>query len=445
MALDTANPPAPQPAAPAPAGTGAIGDLPAGWEADILKGLGLADTASATSDLDTWLAAEGGGVNNTAFYNPFNTTLRTAASGLLTGGGPAAGAGVQAYTSWQAGLAATVSTLQEGQFKTIDEALASGGPVTAFEQAVNGTKWGTQFQVGADYSTGGGDVAGSATDTASGTDAFASVDTILQSYGLGGLSGWLQNEVTLGASEDQILLALQTTPQFQAAFPGLTQRQANGLPAISVSDYLSYTDQAMQLARAAGLPTGFMTTKEVGDLIGNDVSISELTSRINSAYSVANQAPAETKQLLSQWYGINTGDLAAYYLNPDNALPTIENQLTAAQIGTEGVTSGFGNISQDQAEKLRAAGVTQDTARSTFASLAKLGPLTQAAPGTGHEQTSISQEDLINEGFFGNNQQELQHVEEARRGPFSGGGGYSATAKGGIGAGFSSAQGTIGT
>jgi len=289
-------------------------------------------------------------------------------------------------------------------------------------------------------------VAGSSTATSvDSTDAFAAVDQILQSYGLKGMDSWLRSEVTSGASQDQILLDLQQTPQFQQAFPGLAQRQANGYPAISVADYLSYTDNAFQLARAAGLPTGFMTTAEIGALIGNDVSASELSDRINKAYAVVSQAPQETKDLLGKWYGVNPGDLAAYYLDPTKALPTLENQITAAQIGTEGVNSGFGAISQEQAEKLQQAGVTQSTARSTFSTLAKLGTLTNPAPGTGGEQTAISTQDLINYGFFGANQNELAHVEETRKAPFAGGGGYAANAKGGVGAGFASAQGQVGT
>jgi hypothetical protein len=139
------------------------------------------------------------------------------------------------------------------------------------------------------------------------------------------------------------------------------------------------------------------------------------------------------------------GSLAAYYLDPKNTQATLDAQISAAQIGTEGVNSEFGGIPVGQAQTLQQAGVTQATARSTFTTLSKLTPLEQALPGVAPTNNQISQQQLINEGFFGANTQLLENVESNRKAPFSGGGGYATSAKGVVGAGGASTAGQQGT
>jgi hypothetical protein len=114
------------------------------------------------------------------------------------------------------------------------------------------------------------------------------------------------------------------------------------------------------------------------------------------------------------------GALAAYYLDPNRAMDVLTNQLTQAQIGAEAQNTGFGPISAQKAAGLQEAGITQQTARDTFKTLNKLTPLESALPGV--PNSAMGQGNLINYGFFGANQQQLENVQETRKAPFSGGG-----------------------
>lgn len=312
-------------------------------------------------------------------------------------------------------------------------------------------------------------------------DGLTQIRTLLQKAGLTSLVPWATNQVTTLASNgmsastiaSQLSINLMTTQTptvrgvFDQKFPGMALRKKNGYNAISIAQYLTYENTAHQMARAAGVPEGFMTSTEIGQLIGNNVSTKELTERITQAYQVANTAAPETRNLLSQWYGIGPGTLAAYFLTPTKAEPMLVNAFTNNQVGKNGVSavpsvteleagvtsaeigtaakaSGFATIAKTQAVYLQQMGVSQSTARDTFKSLAHLTPLMHALPGTGEEKTSISENDLVNYGFFGANQPEVQQVEETRTAPFSGGGGYVMGAKGVLGAGFGTSQGQTG-
>lgn len=323
------------------------------------------------------------------------------------------------------------------------------------------------------------------------TGEIGSISSVLRSAGLTSLLGWgtglARTLFAHGYTSSQITTALltqlQTQSAFKARFPGLSERVSNGHPSIGVKTYLTYEAQAQSMAAAAGLPEGFMSTSEIGKLIATDVSISELSDRLTKAYQTAMAAPAETRALLTRDFGVKTGDLAAYFLTPKKATSVIQNQLTAAQIGTVAKTSGFGVFANQKptltkktpeygagrvttaartaAEGKRAGkptgqnvvtalylaqtGVSPTKAQSVFKTIAHLLPLTEALPGVGGEKTSLTENAIANYGFFGSNAQELANVEQARTAPFRGGGGYVESAKGVLGAGYGNPQGTTGT
>ena len=107
----------------------------------ILTRLGYPVTRLNVSDIMSWENAEGGNWGNDAKFNPLNTTQGMAGSKSINS------VGVQAYTSWQQGLNATLKTLQNGHYSTILEALAGGGSQD-FGTIVANSPWGTsQFSV----------------------------------------------------------------------------------------------------------------------------------------------------------------------------------------------------------------------------------------------------------------------------------------------------------
>jgi hypothetical protein len=108
----------------------------------LLETLGDPVTSQNTGAIVSWARAEGGAWNSPAKYNPLNTTRRMPGSYSMNG------AGVQAYTSWPEGLAATAQTLQAGAYGRILTALKAGNSEQAVEQAVASSPWGTgSFQL----------------------------------------------------------------------------------------------------------------------------------------------------------------------------------------------------------------------------------------------------------------------------------------------------------
>lgn len=144
--------------------------LPAGWEGDILNGLGAPTSATNIASLDAWIDAEKGGAANDINQNPFNTTLTEPGSTPLPGNPD----GVQVFPQWygsNGGLAATVSTLQEPAYSPIVADLQASAPTSAFEQAVNASPWGTHFDVGGTYPPSPGTAPAGSDPTASSSGA----------------------------------------------------------------------------------------------------------------------------------------------------------------------------------------------------------------------------------------------------------------------------------
>jgi hypothetical protein len=108
----------------------------------LLETLGDPVSSQNTGVIVSWVRAEGGAWNSPAKYNPLNTTRRMPGSYSING------AGVQAYTSWPQGLAATAQTLQAGAYGGILSALKAGTSEQAVERAVASSVWGTgSFQL----------------------------------------------------------------------------------------------------------------------------------------------------------------------------------------------------------------------------------------------------------------------------------------------------------
>jgi hypothetical protein len=381
----------------------------------------------------------------------------------------------QSVTQNQGGQVATSSTMTAADWQALNTAMNEPGGANYLQAMANNQ------QVAA---------ATTGTVAASPTGTLADIVTsVLAPWGLDSpvIQSWVTSQITNLAAQnmssaqigEQIGIELQapvgssTDPATTAAqqafstmYPGMAIRKQNGLPPITVAQYQQLQDSYYQSASAVGISPSMLNSlaigpdgkpgNAVGMLVGNDVSAQELTTRLQNGYNAAVNANPETVRLLQEYYpsvfpqGANgqapsSGALLSYYLNPKNTVSTLENQITAAQIGTEGVNSQFGGITVGQAQKLQQAGVTQQTARDTFRTLAKLTPFETTLPGTRSVNDHMTQAQLIDYGFFGANQQLVENVQSARKAPFAGGGGYAATARGVVGAGSASEEGIQGT
>lgn len=112
---------------------------PASFATALLSYLGLPTNQANVDAVVAWENQEGGNWKNTAAYNPLNTTLQ------MPGSTSQNKVGVQAYTSWDQGLAATAQTLEQTNMTPIRQALATGGGCQGLADAGPGTPWGTNW------------------------------------------------------------------------------------------------------------------------------------------------------------------------------------------------------------------------------------------------------------------------------------------------------------
>lgn len=103
----------------------------------LLERLGMPVTPSNMQAMTAWMRAEGGNWNNSARFNPLNTTQDEPGSTTMNS------VGVRSYDSWQQGLDATVQTLQNGRYGGILNALKAGDSSQAVADAVAASPWGT--------------------------------------------------------------------------------------------------------------------------------------------------------------------------------------------------------------------------------------------------------------------------------------------------------------
>ncbi|MGO8683916.1 MAG: hypothetical protein ACLQUT_04985 [Thermoleophilia bacterium] len=111
---------------------------PQTWAGAFMRVAQLTDTPSNLAAITAWEMAEGGNWNNSATFNPLNTTLPEPGSTSMNW------VGVQAYTSWARGFQATVATLYNGNYTAIIAALKAGTSAQAVADAVAASPWGTQ-------------------------------------------------------------------------------------------------------------------------------------------------------------------------------------------------------------------------------------------------------------------------------------------------------------
>lgn len=254
-------------------------------------------------------------------------------------------------------------------------------------------------------------------------NATAVMRGLLTEYGMTALYDRVVGFIKDGYEPDAIMVLIRTTPEYKQRFPAMDALARKGR-AMSEGAYIEYERTASGLERRYGIPEG-MLMNSVTDLLTNEVSAAELNDRVLLASAAAIQAPDDVKNTFSQFYGIDTGGLTAYFLDPDRATPLLEKQYASSIIGTEAARQGVG-IDVFGAENLASLGVTQEQARQGFGRVQASAALTQ---GRGDV---VTQQELIS-GTFAQNEQSLQAIERAARaraGRFQEGGGFTETAQG---------------
>jgi hypothetical protein len=259
------------------------------------------------------------------------------------------------------------------------------------------------------------------------TSAQTIIETYLAEYGLESLAGWAQKTLGENPQIDSATFEalLYATPEFQERFPAFNElrRTSRG---ISVKDYQNYETAMRSTFQLWGIPYEMYGTKEsIADLLLNDVSAAEATWRIEQAAEAAFTAPAEARESLMSMYGVDSGGLIAYWLDPDRAQPILERQWAAAQIAGAAKRQEVGT-SIEEAERLASLGITQAQADQGFSDVSMAKGLTSGAGET------VTQAELT-AARFGTDSAAAKKVERVRGGrvgQFQSGGGAAESQSG---------------
>ena len=292
--------------------------------------------------------------------------------------GQLAGGGTNPFLRTEAGLEAWVPI--DAQGNPLDYGVPIDSAYTASHVFSGGDDFdaggfsgGDDFDAGG-FSGGGGLVAVGANDT---RDAKSIIEDALRNYGLEGLL----DDTTLDLvgiwrrtdDLETVWAAVRRSDPYKTRFPGMQQLADLGR-AVSEETYVALERSYAQTLHQYGMPASFYDDpSDFGDLIAGDVSVAEFTNRVALASEAAQATTGEVRDQLSAYYGINEGDITAYYLDPERATSIFEERerLGAARIGGIAAETGFGTIGRQTAERLRAAGVTETKARQGFQEIAQ--------------------------------------------------------------------------
>jgi hypothetical protein len=346
---------------------------------------------------------------------------------------------------------------------TVEEAemlTGEGGDIKAFLDS--GKTEIVNRNTGAVTTIGSGSTDGGPTSTElqSATDI---VRNVLEDYGLGELLDdpdldlinlWLAAGGDAAGAAAVWARVRQSDP-YKDRFPGMAALSEAGR-AISEATYIEMERGYIEIMNAADIDPGFYDEpSDFGALIGGDVSVNEFNQRVALAVEATTRMTSEVREELATYYPeVTDGDLTAYYLDPERATNIFEERekIGAARIGGIAVETGFGSVSRQTAERLRAAGVTETAARRGFQAIAPSTLAEETAsesldrdPVTGRPMASlavvgqqksgnITPEELVG-AEFGTDPQAARRIEARRQrrlaafaqrgGPAMTGGGYT--------------------
>lgn len=224
---------------------------------------------------------------------------------------------------------------------------------------------------------------------------------ILQGLNLESLAPALFGIIRQGYTDQGIIsMKLAETPEYKTRFAGneiIKQRIANGETGLHVlrpDEYIYQEKQYRQALQMYGLPSGFYDDpSDFADWIGKDVSPAEIQSRAAAASDAVTSSNPEYRQALKDYYGLSDGDLVAYFLDQKRALPVLERQTRAAQIGGAALEQGM-NVTAGRADQLAGYGIDQSTARQGYSAIAQAMPTLEKLAGI--DKTTYGQADAEN-------------------------------------------------
>lgn len=250
-------------------------------------------------------------------------------------------------------------------------------------------------------------------------DAFMALNSLFKQYGLGSLAGKIYEYVKNGYGADTISILLQDTPEYKKRFAANEARVKAGMSVLSPAEYIAVENSYRQIMRQSGLPEGFYDTNDdFTQWISGDMSPTELQNRVDLATQATALANPAYKAALKQM-GLSDGELAAYFLDPDRAIPFLQKTAATAAVGAEALQRGL-QFDQAYSEQLATMGISREQAAQGYAKIADefsdLGTLAQVYGGQWTQR--MAEEDVFVGGTKAS--QERERLVSREKGAFSG-------------------------
>jgi hypothetical protein len=254
------------------------------------------------------------------------------------------------------------------------------------------------------------------------------LDADLRDLGLGPIvdRAWTYYKDPAGGAGDATatLRWVETQPEYEAHFPGMAELKKQGR-VTTPAQWNTYFNNIQAQAVSAGLPPGMITRDDIGKMMVGNVSPLEAAGRIDAAgQSKFNADPAIIAKL--RGWGVTDGDLTAFYLDPDKAMPLIERKAIVEQGRISVAGGGYGyDISRPEAVQLQQWGVTEGEAETGFETLAELHPLfaSTVEETMAGEEITESEQLAAQFGQSGEAKEEISTRRKRRTAQFQGGGG----------------------
>ncbi len=256
----------------------------------------------------------------------------------------------------------------------------------------------------------------------------------LGQYGLAALGDWAWQKWQAGESVDQIMLELRDTTEYKTRFPAMETLSKSG-HAITEAQYINYEQSAMSIFKAAGLPTGFYDQpSDFAGFLTNNVALPELQTRIQMYQEAVFNEPQEVRDILMA-QGVTPGDMTAYFIDPDKALPIIQLGYGMARAGGYSQHAGFGDLTGEQSVLVARQNLNSQQLAQGFGTLTAASQLYTGLIGSG--EWDISKDTALSAAFESNAQDQaiIEQRKQQRLAAFAGGGGVTTTQTGAVGAG----------
>ena len=216
--------------------------------------------------------------------------------------------------------------------------------------------------------------------------------------------------------DPQVAIAeVRRKPAYEIAFPG--NKRPDGTVKFDEVTYTGLKESYIGTLQEYGIPRNTsvdLLTDRFTGLIEGEVSAREFAQRVDAVYQGIQENIPEVTEFYRENFGLELTPEAIFVgaLDPTVGEEIVAGRITTAQIGGEAARAGF-QISEDFAQRLQRAGISQAQARQLFTSAqAELPRLQELQARGGVEQPEQFTLEQFTEAAVFQSPEELEEIRQ---------------------------------